>query len=262
MKIATKTQRHKVTQKVLLKINPWCLRALVAIIFIVSGRGRGIMRSCYENNLVTEDTEKKQKRRYKMMQLKRVFLVFFLIFTALFPAAGQETAAGEEVPIKVTFENSSNFQVQVQILSYDSIASSYTLEPHQNMEIDVQYGNAILLEYPTPPHRTELSQMGSLNELYRQVFLRNDGENLFIEEKFSGQRVKGKGAKRPPRATISEPGLEYFKTRGEDALQPGNIKKQKDMDSIQQQKNKDKKNKKTRKEDPSQPENKTEKKST
>ncbi len=39
MKLATKTPRHKVTQKVLLKINPWCLRALVAIIFIVSGRG-------------------------------------------------------------------------------------------------------------------------------------------------------------------------------------------------------------------------------
>jgi hypothetical protein len=36
MKIATKTQRHKVTQKVLLKINPWCLSAFVAIIFIVS----------------------------------------------------------------------------------------------------------------------------------------------------------------------------------------------------------------------------------
>jgi len=30
-KIATKTQRHKVTQRVLLKVNPWCLRALVAI---------------------------------------------------------------------------------------------------------------------------------------------------------------------------------------------------------------------------------------
>jgi len=35
MKLATKTQRHKVTQKVLLKINPWCLGALVAIIFIL-----------------------------------------------------------------------------------------------------------------------------------------------------------------------------------------------------------------------------------
>jgi hypothetical protein len=30
MKIATNTQSHKVTQKVLLKINPWCLRAFVA----------------------------------------------------------------------------------------------------------------------------------------------------------------------------------------------------------------------------------------
>jgi hypothetical protein len=39
MKIATKTQRHKITQRVLLKINPSCLRALVAIISIVSGRG-------------------------------------------------------------------------------------------------------------------------------------------------------------------------------------------------------------------------------
>lgn len=195
-----------------------------------------------------------------MMQLKRVFLVFFLFFTALFPAVSQETVAGEEVPIKVTFENSSRFQVQVHILSYDTISSSYTVEPRQNMEIDVQYGNAVLLEYPTPPHRTELSQMGSLNELYRKVFLRNDGDNLFIEEKFSGQRAKGKGTKRAPRATISEPGMEYFKTPGQDTLQPGNTKKQKDIDILQQQKNKDKKDKKTRKEDPTQPENKTEKK--
>jgi hypothetical protein len=195
-----------------------------------------------------------------MIQLKRVFLVFFLFFTALAPAAAQEVVAGEDVPIKVTFDNNSRFQVQVHILSYDSIASSYTLEPHQNMEIDVQYGNAVLLEYPTPPHRTELSQMGSLNELYRRVFLRNDGDNLFIEEKFSGQRVKGKGTKRTPRATISDPGTEYFNTQGPNTLQPGNKKKQKDIDSVQQQKNK--KNKKTRKEDPTQPENKKEKKRT
>lgn len=196
-----------------------------------------------------------------MIQLTRVFLVFFLFFTAVFSAASQEAEAGEEVPIKVTFENSSRFQVKVNILSYDIIASSYTLEPHQNMEIDVQYGNAVLLEYPTPPHRTELSQMGSLNELYRRVYLRNDGDNLFIEEKFSGQRVKGKGTKRTPRATISEPGMEYFRPPGQDTLQPENKKKQKDIDSFQQQqKNKDKKDKKTRKEDPTQPENKTEKK--
>jgi hypothetical protein len=195
-----------------------------------------------------------------MIQLKRVFLVFFLFFTAVFPAASQDVKAEEEIPIKVTFENSSSFQVLVHVLSYDTIASSFTLEPRQNMEIDVEYGNAVLLEYPTPPHRTELSQVGSLNELYRKVFLRNDGDNLFIEEKFSGQRVKGKGTKRTPRATISEPGTENFRTQGPDTLQPENNKKQKDIDIIQQQKIKDKKNKKTRKEDPTQPENKTEKK--
>jgi len=195
-----------------------------------------------------------------MIQLKRVFLVFFLFFTAVFPAASQDVKTEEEIPIKVTFENSSSFQVLVHILSYDTIASSFTLEPRQNMEIDVEYGNAVLLEYPTPPHRTELSQVGSLNELYRRVFLRNDGDNLFIEEKFSGQRVKGKGTKRTPRATISEPGTENFRTQGPDTLQPENNKKQKDIDIIQQQKIKDKKNKKTRKEDPTQPENKTEKK--
>jgi len=193
----------------------------------------------------------KIKRRYKMIQLKRVFLIFFLFFTAVFPAASQEVKAGEELPIKVTFENSSRFQVQVHILSYDIIASSYTLEPQQNMEIDVEYGNAVLLEYPTNPHQTKLSPMGSLNELYRRIYLRNDGDNLFIEEKFSGQRVKGKGTKQVPRATISDPDMEYSRTQGQDALQPENQKKQK---------NKDQKGKKTRKEDPSQPENKTEKK--
>lgn len=186
-----------------------------------------------------------------MIQLTRVFLVFFLFFTVVFPAASQEVKTGEELPIKVTFENSSRFQVQVHILSFDIIASSYTLEPQQNMDIDVEYGNAVLLEYPTPPHQTKLSPMGSLNELYRRVYLRNDGDNLFIEEKFSGQRVKGKGTKQAPRETISDPGMEYSRTQGQDALQPGNQKKQK---------NKDQKNKKTRKEDPSQPENKTGKK--
>jgi hypothetical protein len=196
-----------------------------------------------------------------MMQLKRLFLVFFLFFTAVFPAASQEAEAGEEIPIKTTIENSSRFQVQVHILSYGAIAVSYTLEPRQNMEIDVEYGHAVLLEYPTPPHRTELSPMGSLNELYRRVYLRNDGDNLFVEEKFSGQRIKGKGKRRAPRATISEPDLASPRNLEPGNVQPGNKKKQKDIDNFRlKQKNKDKKNKKTRKEDPTQPENKTEKK--
>ncbi|MGD2088285.1 MAG: hypothetical protein PVH61_19055 [Candidatus Aminicenantes bacterium] len=195
-----------------------------------------------------------------MIQLKRVFLVFFLFFTVVFPAASQDVRAEEEIPIKVTFENSSRFQVLVHILSYGAIASSYPLEPHQNMEIDVEYGNAVLLEYPTPPHRTELSPMGSLNELYRRVYLRNDGDNLFIEEKFSGQRVKGKGPNRTPKATISDPNMQHFRPRTEDPLQPENKKKQKNIDLFQQQKMNDKKDKKTRKEDPTQPENKTKKK--
>lgn len=194
-----------------------------------------------------------------MIQFKRVFLVVFLFFTIAFPAASQDAEAGKEIPIKVTLENTSRFQVQVHILSYGTIASSYPLEPHQTMEIDVEYGNALLLEYPTPPHRTELSPLGSLNELNRRVYLRNDGDNLFIEEKFSGQREKGKGVKRIPRPTISEPGMSQYRTQGADTLQPGNKKKQKDIDLFQQQQ-KDKK-KKTRKEDPTQPENKKEKKS-
>jgi hypothetical protein len=95
-----------------------------------------------------------------MIQLKKVFWVVFLLFTIVFPAASQEAEAGKDIPIKVTLENSSRFQVQVHILSYGTIASTFPLEPHQNMEIDVEYGNAILLEYPTPPHRTEFSPMG------------------------------------------------------------------------------------------------------
>jgi hypothetical protein len=42
VKIATKTPRHKVTQKFFFKINPWCLRALVAKIFV---RLRGLLAS-------------------------------------------------------------------------------------------------------------------------------------------------------------------------------------------------------------------------
>jgi hypothetical protein len=46
MKIATKTPGHKVTQKVLISMNPLCLRAFVAKFSFVSGRGRGIMIDC------------------------------------------------------------------------------------------------------------------------------------------------------------------------------------------------------------------------
>jgi hypothetical protein len=150
--------------------------------------------------------------------------------------------------------------VLVHILSYDTISSTYTLEPNQHMDIDVEYGNAVLLEYPTPPHRTELSQMGSLNELYRKVYLRNDGDNLFIQEKFSGQREKGNGPQRSIRATISDPNTQYFKPQEKDTLPPGTIEKQKDIDIFEKQKINEKKDKKTRKEDPTQPVPKTEKK--
>jgi hypothetical protein len=197
-----------------------------------------------------------------MIQLKRVVWILFLFSIVLVPVYGQEQEAGREVPVKVTFENSSRFEVQIHIIAYDMVVSSHMLNPNQNLDIDVEFGHAIRLEYPTSPHQTQLSQMGSVNELYRTVYLRNDGDNLFIEEKFSGQRIQGKGSKRSPAATISEPNLALPINREPDTIQPENKKNKIDIGSIKQQRQnaRDKKNKKTRKEDPTQPENKKEKK--
>lgn len=187
------------------------------------------------------------------------FLLFFII---LVQPGLYGSEAEEELPIKITFQNSSDHLVLVHVISYGMIEASYNLDPKRDMEIEVAFGNKIELEYPPAPHRTVLSEMGSLNELYRRVYLRNDGEHLFIEEKFSGQRVKGKGEKRIPRPFISEPELERSKSRISGPDQPEHEKmnrevfdKKKNAESLLE-----KKIKPTRKEDPDQPENKEEKK--
>jgi len=210
-----------------------------------------------------------------------VFLV--ILFTAVQVQFGEQRPAirdsvnpGEEIPlpIQVTLKNDSSHAVMVHVLSTDVIISSYPLGAKSVLEIAVEYGHSVRLEYPTCPNRTDLKQMGALNELSRTVLIRDDRETVFIEEKFSGQRVKGKGKLRIPDVLISEPqaaGCQDMKTPKTDGGQPGNKNKkpggidigktdEKGNDGLPREqliKNRDKQ--KTRKEDPTQPENKTEK---
>ena len=213
-----------------------------------------------------------------------VFLIF--LFAAVQAQFAEQKAAptgsvnpGEEipVPIQVTFKNNSSHSIMVHVLSTDIIISSYPLEAKNVLEIAVEYGHSVRLEYPTCPNRTDLKQMGALNELSRTVLIRDDQETVFIEEKFSGQRVKGKGKLSIPDVLISEPqneGCLDMKTRKADINQPENKDKKPGVPGVgktdekldpkllqeQLKKKRDKqKVKKTRKEDPNQPENKTEK---
>lgn len=169
-----------------------------------------------------------------MIRNKRglVFLLFFAVFLQ-WGLYGVDTK--EEPPINIKFQNDSDHMVVVHVLSDTMIASSQYLEPGKKLEIDVAFGNNIRLEYKPYPQRTTLSQLGSLNELYRTILIRNDGGNVFIEEKFSGQRVKGKGIKRIPKATISDPGLERKKTRPEDPGKGQDKKKKTDPEEKKSQ---------------------------
>lgn len=184
-----------------------------------------------------------------MKKYRKLFvLLSFFCFVVFLTAAGQTglpAESQEDAPIKVTFENSSRFPVQVNILSYDMISGSHTVEPGSRLELDVAFGHSVRLEYQPPPHQTTLSQMGSLNERFRTVYLTNDGEHLFIREKFSGQRIKGKGRKRTKQAVISMPENQ--------PTGPANAVKEQPKETGSDT------SKTTRKEDPTRPEDKTRK---
>jgi len=196
-----------------------------------------------------------------MIRSKFIYFVFvILLFTAVQVQFGEQKSVpteavnpGEDIaaPIHVTFKNDSGYSIQVHILSYDMITSTYTVEPKKELGIDVEYGQGVRLEYPTCPNRTDLRQMGALNELNRTVLIRDDRDTVFIEEKFSGQRVKGNGNLRIPEVLISEPQMEcqQMKTQKADIDRPGNTGNKKAGEKV----------KPTRKEDPGQPVNKTEK---
>lgn len=141
------------------------------------------------------------------------FLLLLLCFTVFLQLGiyGEDTK--EETPIKVKFQNDSDHSIAVHVLNNTMITSSQYLEPHMELEIKVAFGSRVRLDYKPKPRQTLLSQMGSLNELFRTVVIRNDGETVFIREKFSGQRVKVTGEKRIPKATISNPESERRKGR-------------------------------------------------
>jgi hypothetical protein len=222
-----------------------------------------------------------------MNKSKLLYFMFLIFFIAAVQAQFAEQKAiptgsvnpGEKipVPIQVTFKNNSSHSIMVHVLSADIIISSYPLEAKNVLEIAVEYGHTVRLEYPTCPNRTDLKQMGALNELSRTVLIRDDRETVFIEEKFSGQQVKGKGTLRIPDVLISEPqmgGCQKMNTRKSDINQPENKNKKTGVPGVnktdeklnpkflqeQLKKKRDKqKVKTTRKEDPNQPENKTKK---
>jgi hypothetical protein len=159
----------------------------------------------------------------------------------------KEDTGEQEQPVHVTLKNNSSHTVQVHIISFGMISATYTLEAKQDMEMDVEYGHQIRLEYMPSPKETTLSQMGSLNELNRTVLLRddNDGKNIFIREKFSGSRKKPMGSRpmRIPKEIISNPQAErqMQPTRIEDPAKPA--PKEKKIKGKEQNK-KDKKKKK------------------
>lgn len=150
--------------------------------------------------------------RFKRIRgLQTIFLVpvLFLLAVSLQAAPwGGPQADGQEEPVHVVVQNNSSHTVQVHILSHGTISGTYPLASKQNLELDVDFGLSIRLEYPPCPRQTTLSQMGSLNETNRNIYLRDDGENIFIQEKFSGARKETRrraGNRRIPSNIISEP---------------------------------------------------------
>ncbi len=136
--------------------------------------------------------------------------VFLFLAAAALPLAAQDAGAEPEAqqqPVEVSFTNTSDHQVHVHLLSFDTIQETHVLEAGGDLKLDVEAGNRIRLEYATCPNRTELSPMGSVNELKRMIEIRNDGETVFIQERFEGQRVKSKGTPRIKHNVISEPEL-------------------------------------------------------
>lgn len=111
----------------------------------------------------------------------------------------------EDMPVTVRLTNNSGQSVKVHVTSFDMSEAMHQLEPGQDMELEVPFGKVLRLEYPSKPYKTTLSPLGSLNETNRTITVRADGEHLFIQEQFSGQRSKGTGELRNKWGTVSDP---------------------------------------------------------
>lgn len=187
--------------------------------------------------------------------------VFFLLFLVALVQPGlyaEET--NEDSPIKVTLQNNSDQSVLVHVLAYDMIEATHSLEPGKVLELETLVGNRLRLEYAPSPHESLLSPLGSLNETNRTVSIRNDGKYIFIEEKISGQRVKGKGENRIQPRTISDPQLELEnKKAGSDGGRSTTAGLKTGVQNVATSKKSLKIKKAPRKEDPAQPEKKNKK---
>lgn len=142
------------------------------------------------------------------MNVNKHFLVLFFLLLLPFSAMtvmGQDAQPVNDSPVKVTFINNSSHQITINVLSFGNIADTQALAPGANLVLNIDQGNRVRLDYEPCPKQSLLSPLGSLNELNRTVTIRNDGKNVFIQERFSGQLNKGKGQKRSKKQTISEP---------------------------------------------------------
>lgn len=138
------------------------------------------------------------------------YLVFFILLVLPLTVilTGQDIPADENTLIKVTFINNSDQDVMINTMTFDNVVSSQPLVSRSQLVLDIPQGQRIRLDYAPCPKQTLLSPLGSVNELNRTITIQNDGENLFIQERFSGQLHKGKGEKRQKQQTISEPEAE------------------------------------------------------
>jgi hypothetical protein len=149
-----------------------------------------------------------------MIRLKGLYpVILFLLMSTLVLGAqekrGTDVDSVEmELPVRVSINNGSSHPVEVQILSFDTISETHPMAPGSHLELEVKYGHVVRLEYAPCPRRTTFSQIGSLNELNRTIHLRDDGDYIFVQEKFSGSRKQGRGNLRSPREIISEPEAE------------------------------------------------------
>ncbi len=148
------------------------------------------------------------RSKWNIQELVLSLFLFLLLVSGL--AAGDNpthtpTPTDDETPIKITFQNTSSQPVIVHVLSFDVAESTHNLEPGKTLEIAVENGRNVRLQYQPNPRQTLLGPMGSLNELFRTVTIRDDGDHLFITEKYSGQRGKRKGGKLRPKQDVVSP---------------------------------------------------------
>ena len=134
-----------------------------------------------------------------------IFLTGFLLLNCFYQYGIARSGQGVQNFVTLNLVNDSIQSVNIQIMSQNSVSSSYPLQANRRLKLKVNIGDRVKIVYKTSPYETLLSGMGSLNELNRTIYLKNDSNTIFVQEKYFGERIKGKGTKRIKRAFISNP---------------------------------------------------------